>query len=460
MAKAKVWYSPGGATVWPEAIVCKAKDLFYEAGLDKLIDPGDSVAIKIHCGEWNRNACLRPELVCAIVEEVKKCGGEPFVTDTTTLTYFLTNSRTTGPLAMETAVRHGFNPATLGCPYVIADGYYGNDDVRVELPEGNILKDSYVGRALHSADVCINLAHGKGHPFTAMGACIKNFGIGGQSKRGKYQTHMAFWGEPEDAIGWPKVNEEACAGRAKCPYWKMCEDSCEQSAIEITEDTLKFDYDKCSTCFACAVTCMFSGHEAIGINDEFFPICQIAMSDSARAVQKANFQDGKKIGYMIYGVDIAPECDCFPWADIPICPDVGVFASKDLVAIDTAFADMVDSYPIMPKSRAEQLGLKPGEDKFKAVNGFTPRIQLKSGEKIGLGTMDYELITYEPVLTPETICKYQIREYPTALESRKNMAIINISKQAEAPIGNRSGDSPNPWKSDGELSWKRFDPTQ
>ena len=51
--KAKVWYSPGGATVWPEAIVCKAKDLFYEAGLDKIIEPGDSVAIKIHCGEWN-----------------------------------------------------------------------------------------------------------------------------------------------------------------------------------------------------------------------------------------------------------------------------------------------------------------------------------------------------------------------------------------------------------------------
>jgi hypothetical protein len=457
MAKSKVWYSPGGATVWPEALPCKAKDLFYEAGFDKMIEPGDSVAVKIHCGEWNRTACLRPELVAAIVEEVKKCGGEPFVTDTTTLTYFLTNSRTNGPLAMETANRHGFNPASLGCPYVIADGYYGIDDVRVELPEGNILKDSYVARALAQADVCINLAHGKGHPFTAMGACIKNFGIGGQSKRGKYQTHLAFWGEPEDALGWPKVNEEACPGKSGCPYWKMCEDSCEQEAITVMEDTMKFDYDKCCQCFACVVTCMFSGHETLGINDEFFPICQIAMSDSAMAVQKTFKED--KIGYMIYAVDVAPECDCFPWADISIVPDVGIFASHDLIAIDTAFADMVDSYPITPKSRAEQLGLKPGEDKFKAINGFTPRIQLKSGEKTGvMGQMDYELITYEPVLTPETICKHQIREYPCAIESRKYMKVLNIAKETD--MDNRTTDSPKPWMSDGELTWKRFDPTQ
>ena len=67
--------------------------------------------------------------------------------------------------------------------------------------------------------------------------------------------------------------------------------------------------------------------------------------------------------------------------------NVGVFASMDAVAIDTAIADMIDKAPIGPNSRAEELGLKPGEDKFKAINAFTPRIQLKAGEKCGLGTM-------------------------------------------------------------------------
>ena len=98
---------------------------------------------------------------------------------------------------------------------------------------------------------------------------------------------------------------------------------------------------------------------------------------------------------MAYAFDVAPECDCFPWNGYLCNADIGVFASMDCVAIDTAICDMIDKAPIGPNSRAEELGLKPGEDKFKAVNAFTPRIQLKAGEKIGLGTMNYELIEYD-----------------------------------------------------------------
>ena len=89
----KVWFAAAGATNWTESTICKAKDLFYAAGLDKCIAKDDSVAVKVHSGEYNRTACLRPEFVAAIVEEVKACGGRPFVTDTTTLTYHLFNNR-------------------------------------------------------------------------------------------------------------------------------------------------------------------------------------------------------------------------------------------------------------------------------------------------------------------------------------------------------------------------------
>ena len=42
------------------------------------------------------------------------------------------------------------------------------------------------------------------------------------------------------------------------------------------------------------------------------------------------------------------------------------------------------------------------DDKFREVNGFSPRITMAAGEKIGLGAMEYKLKNYEPVLTPET----------------------------------------------------------
>jgi hypothetical protein len=124
---------------------------------------------------------------------------------------------------------------------------------------------------------------------------------------------------------------------------------------------------------------------------------------------------------MAYCFDVAPECDCFPWNGTYIVPDVGVFASKDPVAIDTAIADMIDKAPILPGSRAEELGLKPGEDKLKAVNAFTPRIQLKAAEKIGMGTMDYELIEYEPELNPENISKWQIRKTPMTVSPMRQV---------------------------------------
>jgi len=415
----KVYLAPAGATNWAESIIAKAKELFYVAELDKCIAPGDSVAIKIHVGEWNRTSCLRPEYVAAIVEEVKKCGGRPFVTDGTTLTYHLFSSRFDEVSILKTAYRHGFNPNSLGCPVIPCDGFIGHDDVRVDIPDGNILKETYVGRAIACADAVINLAHAKGHPITSFGGCIKNFGIGSQSKRGKYCTHLSMWGDPKDAVGYPLVNAANCHGTA-CKWHRLCEDGCPENAIKIDDQGLHFNYAKCRLCYSCQVTCLFTGESSIGFRDDYFPFAQIAMSDAAKGVM--NQHDPGKIGYMSYVLDVSPECDCFPWSGLSIVPDIGVLASKDIVAIDTAAVDLIDAAPNYPGSRSDALGLKPGDDKFQAINAVTPRIQLRAAEKIGMGSMTYELEKYEPVLTPENIGKHQIEPTPTTLVLRKHFA--------------------------------------
>ncbi|MCL6635413.1 MAG: DUF362 domain-containing protein [Peptococcaceae bacterium] len=412
----KVVLAPAGATNWAESLIAKAKEVFYAAELDKCIKPGDTVAIKVHVGEWNRTSCLRPEYVAAIVEEVKKLGGKPFVTDSTTLTYHLFSSRFDEIGVLKTAYRHGFNPNSLGCPVVPADGYIGHDDVRVDIPDGNILKETYVGRAIACADAVINLAHAKGHPITSFGGCIKNFGIGGQSKRGKYCTHLAMWGDPADAIGYPLVNAQNCAGTG-CKWHQLCMDGCPENAITITDQGMSLDFNKCRLCYSCQVTCLFTGESTIGFRDDYFPYAQIAMSDAAKGVM--NLFDPEKIGFMSYVVDVSPECDCFPWSGTSIVPDIGILASKDIVAIDAAALDLIDAAPNYPGSRADDLGLKPGDDKFKAINLVTPRIALRAAEKIGMGSMTYELEKFEPVLSPENIGKHQYMQEPTTLTLRK-----------------------------------------
>jgi hypothetical protein len=153
---------------------------------------------------------------------------------------------------------------------------------------------------------------------------------------------------------------------------------------------------------------MFSGMTGITFEENYFPNAMIAHADAALGALKC-FEKGK-VGFINCAIDVVPECDCFPWASKAICPDVGIIAGKDLMAVEEATLDLIDKAPISPGSAAEDKGCKIGDDKFQMVNGFSPRITQAAGEKIGLGTRQYKLINYEPVLTPENIAKWQIRK--------------------------------------------------
>ena len=58
---------------------------------------------------------------------------------------------------VETAERNGFS-ATLGCPFLSADGYVGTSDYRVDVPEGYLLKEAYIAQAIAAADKVIVLS--------------------------------------------------------------------------------------------------------------------------------------------------------------------------------------------------------------------------------------------------------------------------------------------------------------
>ena len=94
--------------------------------------------------------------------------------------------------------------------------------------------------------------------------------------------------------------------------------------------------------------------------------------------------------------DISPNCDCHGENDAPILPDIGMFASFDPVALDQACADAcLAATPIANSQLGENLareGWHCHHDHFKDSN---PNIEWKAtldqGEKIGLGTREYEL---------------------------------------------------------------------
>jgi uncharacterized Fe-S center protein len=74
---------------------------------------------------------------------------------------------------------------------------------------------------------------------------------------------------------------------------------------------------------------------------------------------------GKKgrMGFFNFLLNITPDCDCVPWSDAPIVPDIGILASCDPVAIDQASYDLVNQKMGLPYSLLQK-NHEPGKDKF------------------------------------------------------------------------------------------------
>jgi len=91
-------------------------------------------------------------------------------------------------------------------------------------------------------------------------------------------------------------------------------------------------------------------------------------------------------------MDITEHCGCPPYSTTPIIPDIGISASQDIVAAEALNIDLINKAPRAPYSTAEKYDFKPGEDKFKIVNGRNAWLQVQTMENAGLGSSKYKLI--------------------------------------------------------------------
>ncbi len=376
--------------------VPQALQLFDGAGYADLISPGDTVAVKVHCGEWNNTAYLRPVYARAICDHIRDLGGKPFVCDTTTLTYSPYAARATAPDLLRVAERNGFTSATLGCPFLVADGYNGTDDLRVDLPQGYILREAYVAKAIALADVLIVLTHFKGHPLGVIGGSIKNLGIGAQSKRGKYNVHMG--GHPTYSLPATVVEHPE---NANDTVLESIPDLCPYGALERVNGSYAWHREKCRSCLGCLALMTNNGvWETPAAN---FVASQAAMADAALAVMQTL---DRKVGFLNFALDISPWCDCVDHADKPLVPHIGIYAGRDPVALDQACLDAVTKAHGAPGSAAEDWDvLEPGSHKFSMASSLEPglseEVQINTGVANRLGSKEYELVEVEAAPTEE-----------------------------------------------------------
>jgi uncharacterized Fe-S center protein len=411
--KANVYYMNARSSHMNESLVVKMMAVAEAAGIESIISPGDVVGIKLHMGEWNNTAYIRPVYVRQLVDKIKQLGGKPFVTDCTCLPYMPYASRTTALDYQLTAERNGFTSAALGAPVIIADGWVGNDDVRVDLPEGVILKEQYIGAAIAHCDALIVLTHFKGHPMGTFGGAIKNVGVGCASKRGKLNLHMGQ--HPKYGVSAGEYYPQMCKGKA-CEKWKQCVDSCPTDALEITETSIIWHKERCIGCWDHIFASMCPTFLGMNLRDGL-EAAGAGIADSALATVKTIGRE--KMLFINLAIDITPWCDCISWSDTQIISDLGVFASNDIVAIDKCCLDLAKAAPGMKNSIAELKGaMDPGIAKFASCGSIlsvSENIQINTGVLNGMGTNLYRRKDAKKI--PDL--RYNLKSKPIGPELKK-----------------------------------------
>ena len=346
----------------------KLTRLMKTAGMGDIDFQDKFVAIKLHFGEPGNLAFLRPNWARTVADFVKERGGKPFLTDCNTL---YVGGRKNALDHMDSAMLNGFNPMTTGCQIIIADGLKGSDEVEVPVAGGEYVKNAKIGRAVMDADVFISLTHFKGHEEAGFGGCLKNIGMGCGSRAGKMEQHNA---------GKPHVAEKYCIGCGQCRR------ICAHGAPIIENGKAHIDHDKCVGCGRCIAVCP---KDAVQINwDESTTNLNYKIAEYTKAVV-----DGRPCFHVSLVMDVSPNCDCHGENDVPIVPNVGMFASFDPVALDQACIDAVLAQPKMPNSAIGSGEACQCEDHFKAAHPDTDwEAALIHSEKIGLGSREYELV--------------------------------------------------------------------
>lgn len=306
--------------------------------------------LKVHFGEKGNRTYLKPETYAPLITFLKSQHIDCSFMETSVL---YGGERFTREKHLALAEKHGFTQL----PVVIADGAKGEDSVEIPIHLKHFQQASIARRLAESEQVLV-LAHFKGHSLAGFGGAIKQLSMGFAAKGGKLAMHMSIK---------PKIRNW------KCKRCKACTTRCQAGAITIGEHC-SINHSKCLGCGACFSICphhavsifSWAGFRNILFGKRFFREKLVEYAYASH--------HGKKHIYITFAMNITRGCDCEPRPMFNCTEDIGVFASVDPVAIDSACWDAVAA-----KGR-----------KFKGAE------QLIYADKIGLGSRSYNLIEIAP----------------------------------------------------------------
>ncbi|MDW7662930.1 MAG: DUF362 domain-containing protein [Bacillota bacterium] len=317
-----------------------AKELFELIVKEENHQFSKVVPIKVHFGEKGNDTYVPSDCYLGVIDSLKSRDVDSAYIETNVL---YRGARTTAESHKAIAKDHGFTQL----PVIIADGEYGDSYTEVEINK-TYFKSCKIGKAFDDYDQFVVMSHFKGHGSAGFGGALKQLAMGFGSRGGKLAQHSGIS---------PVVNPKRCIACG------LCVDKCDVDAITM-DDVAFIHSDKCVGCAGCIAVCPVGAITNNWSENDF----KEKIAEYAYAAQL-----GKDNIYVTYLINVTKECDCNGQHMDLIANDIGVYVSKDPVAIDTACLDMLQN----------EHGEKLFED---------GRESIVHALKIGFGSDQYELV--------------------------------------------------------------------
>jgi len=188
-------------------------------------------------------------------------------------------------------------------------------------------------------------------------------------------------------------------------------------AVQPLEKDITWHAEKCTHCESCIEACRYDANKfnAKGEYQVFYHDCTFCMHCVAACPEHAitvdkkgfeKFQKGMALATEVVLGEFPPEavfhinvllqvtylCDCWGFSTAALVPDVGIVASRDMVAVEKATLDMLDADEVLPNSLPKGRELEGEGHLFERIHHKDPFVQLRALERRGLGRQRYRLV--------------------------------------------------------------------
>ena len=316
---------------------------------------------------------MHPVFVRKVVQAVKDGGGKPFVCDV--------------DWDYAGAEQRGYSSEVLGCPVYPMAGI--RDRYAYEhIYDFKNMHRWMVGGMIEDATFLVNFSHIKGHPSCGFGGAMKNLALGCMGSETRSAIHDT---NHYDRYWFGQLCPDAETRQRiiqSCPHRALVEDRHHAGELHL-------HFEPCNQCGRCLQVAPLG---SLKIDPANFWAFQEACAISVKIVL-GTFEEKKSI-HLGLATHMTPVCDCFGFTSLPILPDVGIFGSDDIVALDQAVLDVTGKKPLIEENlpTSMEVHTRIGHP-FRWLHGplKDPYKVLEYAEALAVGTCRYELVDVLPV---------------------------------------------------------------